>query len=714
MSEHKEETNPVDVVFSLALIFSGGAFFYFHLSKLRLPYTFIMFVYGILMGVVGEALGGRQYSDVFDGLNTVSPHLVFHIFLPILIFEGSYGMKTHAFWSIFSFVLLLAGPGLVINTVLIGGSLMLIYPSWGVFAAGLLGSILSATDPVAVVALLKDLGVDKRMTAMVDGEAIMNDGTAIILFLILKPAAVAGRVEDSWQAVLGQCAQLIIVGVVFGWLMGWIMQRVLVAARTNEFVQTLVTICGAYVCFFVADVWMETSGVLALCFMGVYLATYMPTLFPGRDGSQLNTVWHFLVHVANTALFALVGVVIARHVFPFLQPIHLLRIFLLYLACTAARFIMIMALKPFFHFNKNYVVGLREAALLVHGGLRGGVATMLALMVFETEGLTQEFKAEVLIMVSGIVILTLAVNATTAKLVVSLLGHRSKDENRLLQMAIGVARLRHAARASVARGKADPLYAGANWDTVEAILGGISNPYEGVSAIEETKERMFNVLLMRAFKTKMWNLRDAGTLSEDGICILTDATSRCIRLGTLVTTSDVIQRMKFPLLLRILVRIFLPKLAASSATTASAAQRQHREAIIEEQRRRDAGEGSTADEVQSSPETPDSPVTPDAPPQNAAEGFSRKGVTVDAAAAAGFDPEFDVAHAVMTPEEEARIANGPFYSVRRHVLRWRLAVEGDFYAVFISYSDGLLMNASLPRGKSKHTPLGAPKRSARS
>ena len=651
---HVEETEstPQDMVFGIALILSGGAFIFHNLSFLKLPYTVIMFFYGLLMGAIGTTMGhDSRYADIFSGLGTVSPELVFHIFLPILIFEGSYGMKTHAFWTILSFVLLFAGPGLLINMCFIGTALKFMYPLWNWYLAGLLGAVLSATDPVAVVALLKDLGVDKRMTAMVDGEAIMNDGTAIIMFSLLLPAAQVGYIEAAWYSILWSCVRLTVGAAAFGWAMGWFTKVVLQKAHGDELVQTCITISFAYIAFFSADVWLGTSGVLTLCFMGVYLATYMPTLFPGREGSQLNTVWHFLVHFANTALFALVGVVIARDVFPFLEFTHFLKIVFLYVIATAARFAMIMILKPTFGFiNKNYKVGVREAIMLVHGGLRGGVSTMLALMIYYAHGIDEADRNEVLILTSGIVLLTLAVNATTAQTVVSLLGHRAKDQNRLLQMEIGVKRLQKLARTSLRETRLHPFFIGTNWEKVEAAVTHIENPYDGVPAICETEDRMFNVLLMRAFKTRVWAMRDAGDITEEAVRILTEATSKCIDTGTLITTKDLLPLMTYPTLLITLYKRYFHR--APQQTTAAAAGQPHTSGMLPTH--------SLASPKAGSPTSP---------------GFGQQ------------QSSQQQQQSYLNDEDIAASANLSF--IARYVLRWRLQVDMNFFSILIAYSAGL-------------------------
>ena len=735
--------DPINVLFGIVVILTFGAFFIFYEKKIKLPYTVIMFVFGILMGALGNCVDGTKYGDILYGLDRVSPHAAFHIFLPILIFEGAYAMKTNAFWSVFSIVVLLAGPGVLINSLFIGFGIKLMYARWSIYLAGLLGSMLSSTDPVAVVALLKGLGVDKRLTAVVDGEAISNDGTAIILFLILLPAAQAGEITEPWYIVARNTLQLTVVALIFGSFMGWLGKAAIHLAKGNELVQLSVSICVAYITFYIADVWLGTSGVLAICCLGIYLATYMPTLFPGKEGSGLNTVWHFLVHMANTALFALVGVVIARNTFPHLEAIHFVRILVVYALCTVARFGMVMVLQPFMRLsNSNYSIGVKEAVLLTHGGLRGGVGMMLALIVFSEHAIPEVDRMELVILVAGMVVITLAVNAPTAGLVVALMGHRAKDQNRLLQMEMGVSRLRDAARKAVLEAKVNPLYAGTNWDTVEeAVLRRLHNPYDGIDTVTETDDKVFNVLLMRTFKSRVWILRDNGSISEGAVVMLTQAASRCIDLGTLITAHDVMRLMQPPLLLRLLTYLFLSNNAAgaddsSNPTSPSALDamghslnpsviiaRAHgtvdvsdeldddgqmkkaTDKHIEDKKRRknlfrEKWERSSRSWKQSNQQNfydPNRDFIPSitVPNRHAAASATTAGGDDQNASSNNIHQSSannnNNAAAAATPALPLDGSSPSSSLIERLIFRWRLHVEGDFYGAFIGYSAALDM-----------------------
>ena len=131
------------------------------------------------MGRLGKAI--IAYSDF-------NPHLLLLIFLPALIFESAFNSDWHIFKVELGQILIMAGPMLIGSTYLSALMMTYVFGYTGDFtweASLMYGSIISATDPVAVVALLKELGASKRLATMIEGESLLNDGTAMVIFLVL-------------------------------------------------------------------------------------------------------------------------------------------------------------------------------------------------------------------------------------------------------------------------------------------------------------------------------------------------------------------------------------------------------------------------------------------------------------------------------------------------------------------------------------------------
>ena len=122
-------------------------------------------------------------------LSRIDPHTMLYVFLPPLIFESAFSIEWHLFKKTAWQCLLLAGPGLLLASGMTALPInVLMYKDWSFEASLLLGTVLSATDPVAVVALLKELGAKKSLATLIEGESLMNDGTAMVIFNVVFPA----------------------------------------------------------------------------------------------------------------------------------------------------------------------------------------------------------------------------------------------------------------------------------------------------------------------------------------------------------------------------------------------------------------------------------------------------------------------------------------------------------------------------------------------
>lgn len=209
-------------------------------------------------------------SSAFTSASHMDPHLILHIFLPMLVFESSMSVRWTVFKTVVPQAALLATVGLVICSVLTALVAMYIFPyGWG-WAAGLtLGAILSATDPVAVVALLKDLGASPRLATLIEGESLLNDGTAIVLFGVVLEALKGAPVEGSQVVV--EFLRLAGGGALLGWVVSYCACWWLGKVFNDPLVEISITLLTAYTCFFVAES-AHLSGVLAVSMGGLCVA----------------------------------------------------------------------------------------------------------------------------------------------------------------------------------------------------------------------------------------------------------------------------------------------------------------------------------------------------------------------------------------------------------------------------------------------------------
>ena len=202
--------------------------------------------------------------------------MVFLIFLPALIFESAFNADWFTFKRQFVKIILMAGPMLIFASF---ATAILMYYVLGFetennftfVACVLFGAINSATDPVAVVSLLKALGVSKRISTLIEGESLLNDGTALVFFIVLLEF-VHGE-SPSAEDIVKKFCQMSLGGPLFGLLFGIIMKFLLSRIYNEPIMEANLTVCLPYLCFYAAEHEnVHVSGILALVAMGLYMS----------------------------------------------------------------------------------------------------------------------------------------------------------------------------------------------------------------------------------------------------------------------------------------------------------------------------------------------------------------------------------------------------------------------------------------------------------
>ncbi|MCQ2239318.1 MAG: sodium:proton antiporter [Bacteroidaceae bacterium] len=382
-----------------------------------LPYTVTLFAIGIAIGLCSqvELFGEDTYFNKgVDMVFSMDPDFILYVFLPILVFDAAYEMDLTTFNKTFFNSTLLAGPGLVIcmllTACLVMGLLHLSgeYNSDMWIFALMFGGLISATDPVAVVALLQELGTSKKFSTLVDGESLLNDASGLVCFMMFYSHFIAkGGVGNPV--------------IYFGWvilasfIIGYIVYRLTlksVKLLKVEMLQICVVVVAAYATFMIAQSLLEVSGVIALVVFGHYFAQSGRPSLSESTNKDMEKFWSLLAYVANTLIFLMVGILIATKVD--LTWTRVLYAVLVYVGLNIIRFIMIGLLYPILK-RKGYGLSLHEAIVLGWGGLRGALSMSMALMVSYNMDIPQHPRDSILIYTAGVITLTLCINATTSK-----------------------------------------------------------------------------------------------------------------------------------------------------------------------------------------------------------------------------------------------------------------------------------------------------------
>ncbi len=386
-------------------------------NRFNFPYTVSLAVAGSLLGLLVLLTGDGEktglVADFFSSLNAldITSEVVFFVFLPALIFESALNINARNLMADIGPILLLAVIGLLISTLLVGLSVWTV-SAMGLVVCLLIGTIVSATDPIAVIAIFKNLGAPKRLTILVEGESLFNDATAIVVFTILAAILIDGT-EAGLLEGAGRFLLVFLGGILVGLIAAWLVALIIGRIRNLPLVEITLTICLAYLSFLWAEHYLHVSGVMAVVSAGLVINSFGRTRVSPQTWHALTETWEELAFWANSLIFFLVGLLVPG-VLASLSAAS--AVALVVLTCTAflARGLVLFGVLPLLNrFGWGQQISPAFRTVMLWGGLRGAVSLALALVILETPGVETEIKQFVAVLVTGFVLFTLFVNAPT-------------------------------------------------------------------------------------------------------------------------------------------------------------------------------------------------------------------------------------------------------------------------------------------------------------
>ena len=412
-----------------------------------------MLLLGIGIGLVAEKLGGHgplaHFSEMLSRGQLLSHDMVIFVFLPALIFESAFGMDVYAFRKELGSVTLLAVPALIICTV---ATAYLVFglagDSWGwsLSVALVFGALISATDPVAVVSILRESGAPKRLGILIEGESLLNDGTAIVVFTVLLGLLTAGpdAAMPGVASVLGQFGLTVAGGILVGLLLAFLLLRWIRRTFNDAMVEITLTLVLAYACMIFAEGFLHVSGVMAVVAAGLWAAGPGRTSISPEVTHFLHRFWELLAYLANTLIFFLVGLAIAAQLDQ-AKPFDLLLVLAVFGCVIGVRFVVIFLFRPLYP-KLGDTISSAEAFIMSWGGMRGAVSLALALAVNQNEAIDETVRHQILFLTAGVVLLTILVSGSTIGWLLHRLGfdHRPPSE-RLAALAAQEKALEHVA-----------------------------------------------------------------------------------------------------------------------------------------------------------------------------------------------------------------------------------------------------------------------------
>jgi len=396
--------------------------------NLPIPYTVILVILGIILGGAARNIPEMEVLLEFQ----LTPEIVLFIFLPALIFESAFNLNARQLLRDLPPVLTLAIPALLISTGIIGVSLWLVL-GIDLSLALLFGALISATDPVAVIALFKELGAPERLTILVEGESLLNDATAIVVFNIILGLIISGTFafSDVGLAVV-EFLRVFLGGALIGFVLGFAISELFYRFFTGLSAFMIMSIVVAYASFAIAENHhIHVSGVMAVVSSAITIGALWVTRISQAHTHVVKETWEVIALVSNSLLFLLVGLSVDINGLLARVDIIVIVIFFVLLARATVVYSLVPVTIKFFSLPH---VTLGERHVMWWGGLKGGLAIAIVLSI----PLDLPGRQLLLDLTLGVVMFSLLFNAPTVRPLIQKLGIDKLTDDELAELKHGL------------------------------------------------------------------------------------------------------------------------------------------------------------------------------------------------------------------------------------------------------------------------------------
>ncbi len=393
----------------------------------KIPYTIALVLAGLVVALLGAAPQDLKITE----------ELVLVLFLPPLLFQAGLHLDLGHLQRKAVPVAALAIPGVIVSMIAVAFAVKFFLPpaivdQHGVWLPALLfGAMLAPTDPISVIATFKTANAPQRLKTLVEGESLFNDGTGVVLFLILRAAVVIsiasgahGNGDEASLSVVGGIVTFVqvvglgvVVGLVLGLLAFWLLRHLDDHVLENAI--TIVLVWGT----FIAAERLHGSGVIAVVVAGLIMGNYGSRLaMSKRTAETIETFWESIDFIVNSLVFLLIGIELqviggAQRL---LDPTVLLAIVCTFAASLVARAAMVYLIA--YTFGRHWPRGWKHVVLWA--GLKGAIP--LALVLGLPESPLRDFLVPVIF---GVVLVSLLLQGLTMPTLIRITGVSGQDDN---------------------------------------------------------------------------------------------------------------------------------------------------------------------------------------------------------------------------------------------------------------------------------------------
>ena len=383
------------------IIILAAAFGYFNKRFLKLPRTIGVMIISLLTSL-GIVLLASSFPGLFVETKKMILSIDFYtilmeIMLSFLLFAGSIHIRLNDIKSERVPIIAFSTIGVLLSTVIVGGLMYLLLEAFSLnipfINCLLFGALISPTDPIAVLGILKTANIPKSLETKITGESLFNDGVAVVLFIALLEISKVGFENMGFTDIallfLKEAGGGIILGTILGSVGTYILKTI--DEYSVEVMVTLAMVMGGY--------WLASSlhisGPLAMVVAGIFIGNRGREVGMSRITEEyIDKFWEMLDEILNAILFLLIGLELLVINF---ENIYILIGVIAIFVVLLARFISVGI--PFFLLKKRVKFETNSFPILVWGGIRGGISVALAL------ALPRETSGDMFVAITYIIVL---------------------------------------------------------------------------------------------------------------------------------------------------------------------------------------------------------------------------------------------------------------------------------------------------------------------
>lgn len=393
-------------------------------KKIKFPYTVALLIGGFLLQLLFHNFHIETHV-------TVSADLIYFVLLPILLYESAFHINFHQFKLQFKSITFFATFGMLVAATTVAG--LLSYLIGLEFWHGLVfGALISATDPIAVLAIFKELGAPKRLGLIAEGESMFNDATAVIAFKLISGFVVLEKtfsISELGKGIL-DFSYVFFGSLLFGAVLAYLIAIFIEKINNDELIETTMTIALALVSFLIAEHYLHLSGVIATVAAGITMGNVGRTKISSQVIHFMERFWGYLGFLSISLVFFFTAFDLDMNVV-FIHPqITILAILAVLIARAVSVYLTFAITNKVAFFKNEPNVPMSWQHVLNWGGLRGVIPLVLVYSLPET----YEYREQFLVFTLVTFLFTLLINGLTIKKLLFLLGlHLPETEEQIIK-----------------------------------------------------------------------------------------------------------------------------------------------------------------------------------------------------------------------------------------------------------------------------------------